>query len=75
MTGHSRGSAMARKMNTKLSQNLMLAGLDESASALFTTQEIEASTMIQRQFKAHMFRKKIDAKVEGTQQIAQQSAR
>jgi hypothetical protein len=58
-------------MTAKLSQNLMLAGLDESASVLFTTSEIEASIMIQRQFKAHMFRKRIDAKVEGTQQIAQ----
>ena len=73
MTGPSRGSVMSRKVNQKLSQNLMLAGLDESASVLFTTSEIEASIMIQRQFKAHIFRKRIDAKVAGTQQIAQNS--
>ena len=57
---------MSRKITQKLSQNLMLAGLDESASVLFTTAEIEAAVMIQRQFKAHKFRKGIDNRVEGT---------
>jgi hypothetical protein len=66
MQGLSRGSVMSRKITQKLSQNLMLAGLDESASVLFTTAEIEAAVMIQRQFKAHKFRKGIDNRVEGT---------
>ena len=67
MQGLSRGSQMSRKITMKLSQNLMLAGLDESASVLFTTAEIEAASKLQRLYKAHKFRKDMDRKVYETQ--------
>ena len=70
MQGLSRGSLMSRKITQKLSQNLMLAGLDESASVLFTTAEREAAATIQRGFKAHKFRKDIDTKVDETQSLS-----
>jgi len=58
---------MSRKISNKLSQNLMLAGLDESASVLFTTAEIEAAKSIQRLYKAHKLRKDMDRRVDETQ--------
>lgn len=68
MQGLTRGSVMSRKISNKLSQNLMLAGLDESASVLFTTAEIEAAKSIQRLWKAHKLRKDMDRRVDETQQ-------
>ena len=47
----------------------MLAGLDESASVLMTTGEIEAAATIQRGFKAFKFRKNIDSRVDETQSL------
>jgi hypothetical protein len=67
MQGLTRGSVMSRKISNKLSQNLMLAGLDESASVLFTTAEIEAAKSIQRLYKAHKLRKDMDRRVDETQ--------
>ena len=69
MQGLSRGSVMSRKITAKLSQNLMLAGLDESASVLFTTTEIEAAVTIQRGFKTYKLKRDIQLRAEQTQRL------
>lgn len=65
----SAGSAMSRRQSKALSKNLMLAGLDESAAVLYTTTEIHAAITMQRQFRAHKFRKNIDKRVDGSRKV------
>jgi hypothetical protein len=69
MQGLSRGSVMSRKITAKLSQNLMLAGLDESASVLFTTTEIEAAVTIQRGYKTYKLKRDIQRRADETERL------
>ena len=69
MQGLSRGSVMSHKITAKLSQNLMLAGLDESASVLFTTTEIEAAVTIQRGYKTYKLKRDIQRRADETERL------
>merc|ERR1711907_320071 len=62
------GSPFAKARNKALSRNLMLAGLDDSSSVTYTTNEVEGARTIQRNFKSHKLRKEIGNRVNATKE-------